>query len=237
MSTATPVPPPSLHIRAVDLSASLATQERLSVLSADEHRRLNRYRLPQPAYEFGLTRAALRHITGRYLRQHPAAVPLETGCPHCQYPHGRPRVPDLALSVSHTRGKALIAVATKPTPLGIDIEAHPPGLPHASPSRRKRWTQAEAYAKACDPMPAMSQIGLHPLNRASATGHPTLCLMDLELPDDPFRNWTAALATTQRCAPPIIPWSWGLRDCQTNGVTPIVEEAPSERSEREQDLP
>lgn len=61
-------------------------------------------------------RAALRHLLARYLQCTPESLALRTG------PNGRPEIASTAISfnLSHSRGRALIAVSTDV--VGIDLE-------------------------------------------------------------------------------------------------------------------
>ncbi|MDJ1133002.1 4'-phosphopantetheinyl transferase family protein [Streptomyces iconiensis] len=202
---------PGIHVWAVDLRPSLATCERLSVLSAEEQERFSRYRLHRPAYEFGLTRAALRHITGRRLGMEAETVPLDSTCGSCGHPHGRPRVPGLSVSVSRTRGKALIALAPSGTPVGVDVEVLAPCLPGVSETagtHRPTWVRKEAYAKACDLAPAPGQVRLLPFHRAVATGNPSLHMTELDLPGNQYDTWVAALAASSTDEPHVRKWYW-----------------------------
>lgn len=202
-----------VRVWTVELAPALATPERLSVLSEAERQRLARYRLPRPAHEFGLTRAALRQILSRWLDVPAARVPLDSRCPRCGLPHGRPEVAGLAVTVSHTRGKALVAVAPGRVALGVDIEVvddHAGSRTVRAGMLRERriWVRKEAYVKACGAMPTVRQVQLSSPGRATAPGYPTLRTADLDIPGERGRRWVAALVTDRDITPSVLPWHW-----------------------------
>ncbi|RMI30783.1 4'-phosphopantetheinyl transferase family protein [Streptomyces triticirhizae] len=101
-----------------------------ALLARDELERLDRYRRPEPARRYLAGRALLRLALGRRLGLPPAEVPLDSTCPDCGGPHGRPRLPaafgPLTASVSHAGDR--IGVAVGDGPLGLDVVEPDPGL-------------------------------------------------------------------------------------------------------------
>ncbi|MEU6056335.1 4'-phosphopantetheinyl transferase superfamily protein [Streptomyces xanthochromogenes] len=115
---------------------------------------------------------ALRRVLAPYLQQAPEQIPfVREPCPGCGGPHGRPAVavpdPPVHFSLSHSRGMALVAVAS--APVGADVERVPRSdtvdicarslhpdeqreLAAVAPEERhgafgRIWTRKEAYLK------------------------------------------------------------------------------------------
>ncbi|MFF1511621.1 4'-phosphopantetheinyl transferase family protein [Streptomyces sp. NPDC058326] len=159
-----------LRAPATDTPADLA----LSALTAEErHRALTRPAGPTAVLSTA-TRIALRTLLGRRLGRAPSEVVLlRRRCPRCAGPHGKPALSAgqghrLHFSVSHSAGRALLAVAA--TAVGIDVQGplsqrtadtcaqalHP--LEQQDLSRlegrhrtiefARLWTRKEAYLKA-----------------------------------------------------------------------------------------
>lgn len=93
----------------------------MSLLSDDERRRAERYRIAAPRRQFITARSALRRILAMGLGVSPMEIGFEYG------PHGKPllREPtfarDVQFNVSHSGELALIAVARRRR-LGVDLE-------------------------------------------------------------------------------------------------------------------
>jgi 4'-phosphopantetheinyl transferase len=92
-------------------------------LSPAEHTRAARFGTHALRRRWIVGRAALRFVLGRTLGIAPAAVPIRRGI------RGRPELADsggtLDFNVSHTRGVALIGIATGRSPdtrIGVDVE-------------------------------------------------------------------------------------------------------------------
>jgi 4'-phosphopantetheinyl transferase len=108
-----------VDIWAVDLDAATALlPQHLAELSPDERDRAGRLRAPGALAGFAVTRAVLRRLLARRVGVAPHELRFGLG------PHGKPFVaghPDVAFNVSHTRGRALLALATA-GPVGVDVE-------------------------------------------------------------------------------------------------------------------
>ncbi len=140
------------------------------VLTTDEHKQAKRFRSPQDAVRFIMSRGTLRTIIGCYLEHDPAMLQFHYG------PYGKPalaREADnvLRFNVTHSRDRALFAI-TRGREVGIDLEyihddmAYEQIAEHqftrnevhtlnAIPSSRMRretffriWTRKEAFLKA-----------------------------------------------------------------------------------------
>lgn len=218
-----------LHVWRVDLPLEGDIQDDvLDGLSPDERERANRFRFPEHRSAFAATRVTLRRLLGGYLGVTPQSVTFEYGAFGKPELTGRP----LRFNVAHTRGLALIAVATDAA-VGIDVEMLRPEFPgeeiadqcfapaeahmlRALPGHERaaaffaRWTLKEAYVKALG-------VGLgHDLRAFSVTldarEPPRLCGTDH--PErwtlaalNPAVGYTAAVAV---CAPSvrISRWTW-----------------------------
>ncbi|WP_331760449.1 4'-phosphopantetheinyl transferase superfamily protein (plasmid) [Streptomyces sp. NBC_01471] len=158
---------------------------------------------------------ALRLVLARYLDLAPQHVPfVREPCPGCGEPHGRPAVavpdPPFHFSLSHSRGMALVGVAS--APVGADVEGiprtstvdncvpalHPDEqreLAGTSPEARHEafgriWTRKEAYLKGLGTglsrQPSLDYLG------ADATRRPAGWSF-IDLPCAPHHNGAVAL--------------------------------------------
>jgi 4'-phosphopantetheinyl transferase len=152
----------------LDLNAAAALLPRcLARLSPDERARAGRLRAPDALAAFAITRAALRDVLGRRLGVAARALRFAEG------PQGKPFLtehPRLSFNVSHTQGRAAVAVSSC-GPVGVDVERLDPrvdvdglaercfspaeqaALRQVAGERRLRaffdgWTRKEAFVKA-----------------------------------------------------------------------------------------
>lgn len=99
----------------------------LAVLAPGELERLNHIQHPTKAAEFAGSRAGVRRILAGLLGTAPEAIALgRLPCPGCgSRDHGPPAVlqppSPFRISLSHSSGRCLLAVAQ--TPVGVDVEA------------------------------------------------------------------------------------------------------------------
>jgi 4'-phosphopantetheinyl transferase len=125
-----------------------------AVLSADEHAREQRYRMPGDRERFVVGRGLARHLLGQLLALSPSDVAFDVE------PHGRPTLAsahrrDLGFNVSHTPG--LVAVAVSATrELGIDVEDTARALTHDIPGRF--FTPAEVRELHTHPPDAQASV-------------------------------------------------------------------------------
>ncbi len=89
-------------------------------LSDDERERANRYRSPQPQFQFVITRSILRILLSRYLRIPSTHIHFEVQS-QGKLILARPSPSPVQFNVSHTRGMALIALTLQHA-VGIDVE-------------------------------------------------------------------------------------------------------------------
>ncbi|MFZ5831646.1 MAG: 4'-phosphopantetheinyl transferase family protein [Planctomycetota bacterium] len=112
----------TVHIWGLDLDVSDAAIDALyPLLDQEERERAARYRFITDRNRFVVRRSLLRKVLARYLETEASRVRLQTGI------QGRPELADYAqstitFSVSHSQGRALIAVAST-ADLGVDLEA------------------------------------------------------------------------------------------------------------------
>jgi 4'-phosphopantetheinyl transferase len=140
--------------------------ELASLLSPDEQERAARYRVTTAREQFGVSRALLRVLLGRYLDRDPSRLEFRPG------PQGKPALAGpapLSFNVSHSYGVALFAVRAGGE-VGVDLEqvrpfendlglaerffcaAEAAALRALGDERRAAffhvWTRKEAYLKA-----------------------------------------------------------------------------------------
>ncbi len=196
--------PGVVHVWRAHLEDSpLQASQYLPYLSTDERARAERFRVPQPQYEFVSTRGILRRLLSRYSGVTAAKLQFESNT------QGKPRLPDPSLShlqfnVSHTTGMALLAVTVEHA-VGIDVErinravsdhdiaaryfspSESAYLASLSPDHRTRefltyWTCKEAYLK-------MRGIGLSGgLAQCEIALDPDGVKAGVSLTDEPGRN-------------------------------------------------
>ena len=122
------IPPESIvaqhdevHVWRVFLNNAPTWVQTLSqVLSVDERQRAERIRLQRARQDFIVTRALLRILIGRYLRENPHEIRFNYGT------NGKPKLAEdndqaLRFNLSHSQGLALYAV-TLGRNVGIDVE-------------------------------------------------------------------------------------------------------------------
>ncbi|MFF9194515.1 4'-phosphopantetheinyl transferase family protein [Streptomyces sp. NPDC014779] len=98
------------------------------VLDARERERAAAFLRPADRVLYVAAHVALRTVLAGLLGERPADLEFRREpCPCCGAPHGRPALatarPPLHFSLSHTRGRVL--VATAPVPVGADVELRP----------------------------------------------------------------------------------------------------------------
>jgi len=172
-STSEPVPGIDLgqaHLYSVDLDEVQLPQPPEQVLSRDERKRADFYRIPLERRRYMMGRAVLRIVLGRYVERLPDDLKFEYGL------HGKPKLSHLynrdhlEFNVSRSAGQVLYAISRN-GPVGVDIQrvefpnqameiAQRVFLPEqvarlrtASASERSElfcnwWTRGEAVAKA-----------------------------------------------------------------------------------------
>lgn len=91
------------------------------VLSADEMRRRERFKMPHLQTRFTVARGALRILAGRYLDKPPESLRFLYGA------QGKPLLDGLHFNLSHS-GDLMTAAFSVDGPLGIDIEEITPRL-------------------------------------------------------------------------------------------------------------
>ncbi|MFJ3901131.1 4'-phosphopantetheinyl transferase family protein [Streptomyces sp. NPDC090025] len=103
----------------------------MAVLDERERARAAAFVRAEDRVLYTAAHVALRRVLGELLDVRPAELVFRREpCPCCGEPHGRPALdvpgltePPLHFSLSHTRGRVLIATA--PVPVGADVEARP----------------------------------------------------------------------------------------------------------------
>ena len=103
----------------IDLAGAAARERELRrLLPVDEITRADRYRVAAARVEFTTARGVLRAVLGRRLGRDPRELELAL------LDNGKPflaRHPQLGFSLSHSRSRAVIAIADHPC-VGVDIE-------------------------------------------------------------------------------------------------------------------
>lgn len=155
----------------LDLPTELV--ERLSAALDPEERANVAAQRPSAARRYAVAHGAQREILGCRLGRDPAALRIDRACATCGRPHGQPVLPEhpeVVVSLSHSDGLALLAVATGAR-VGVDLEvvrarprlerlaervltpeehdvwaSAPPE--HRLPAFLAAWTAKEAFLKA-----------------------------------------------------------------------------------------
>jgi 4'-phosphopantetheinyl transferase len=121
--TAPSLVPGRLHLWRVDLDGpdarTVATTGGHDLL-VEERQRVARFRSPEDARRWAVSRVALRRILARYLDEEPAALVFELG-PHDKPGLAGPTGRDLRFNLSHSAAVALVAVSVG-HPVGVDVE-------------------------------------------------------------------------------------------------------------------
>jgi 4'-phosphopantetheinyl transferase len=151
------------------------TPRLLDLLNDVERERHERFRMPADKARFVTGRAVTRSVVADVLGIKPEQVVLDSTCPDCGKPHGRPVVvadgPVPTVSISHSGDRIAVAVLTDTGALGVDVEqisdrvgldsliesvlspAERASFDGADPQRRKHafftyWARKEAILKA-----------------------------------------------------------------------------------------
>ena len=221
-SAAQPVPDGAADVRVLRVSAHAEAAVRdLPHLSEEERVRGAAFRLQADRDRYHVAHTVLRHELAARLATTPSAVTLtRADCPLCGGPHGRPSLPGDPLHFSLSHAGDLVLLAFAPTPVGVDVEAHPEAhvvadvsgalhsreqaelavLPAAGRAAAfaRCWTRKEAYLKGTGTglgeAPSVTYVG------TSRTPVPPRgwSITDVEVPD----GYAAALAQqTVRAAP------------------------------------
>ncbi len=155
-----------IHVWCVELAAAGEVAALAACLSADERERGRGLLTGTHQRRFGVARAMLRRLLGRYLGQAPGALAFARGA------HGKPFLQEgtLHFNVSHSHELALYAIARN-REVGVDVEWMRPQVAHEQiaarffsleeqevlaqlPAAERRaafyniWTRKEAYVKA-----------------------------------------------------------------------------------------
>lgn len=111
-----------IHVWGFALDVPRGRAEQFHVwLSADERKRAAAFHFERDRNHFAVARGQLRELLGNYLGRAPGELRFATGS------HGKPRLDgapadaDLRFNVSHSHGRALIAV-TRGAEIGVDLE-------------------------------------------------------------------------------------------------------------------
>lgn len=115
-----------VHLWALSLDNGVHAIEGCArLLSGEEHARAARFVYQEHRNELILSHGMLRHILGRYLRTAPDAISFDVG------PGGKPVLAGyshgLSFNLSHSRGRAVIAVSDG-REVGIDVEEERPDV-------------------------------------------------------------------------------------------------------------
>jgi 4'-phosphopantetheinyl transferase len=163
------LPEDEAHVWKCALSAESADLTRqYALLSDDEQKRADQFKIEPPRRQFIIARSTLRSLLGRYLKTPPVEISF------CTAEHGKPGLlhpaEPLEFNVSHSHDLILFAFARN-LPVGIDVEWLGRNVAHVEvaarffserelsqlnviPSQQRPlaflecWTRKEAYLKA-----------------------------------------------------------------------------------------
>jgi 4'-phosphopantetheinyl transferase len=161
-----------IHVWKIYLNATLKeNQNRINLLSKEEHKRLNSFKFEKDRFRYKLTHSMKRWVLAHYLNELPEKLNFTLG------KQGKPAISaaqnwlNLKFNISHSHQIILMGITLK-DPIGIDIEYHAENISTEnlgkiifSPNERqffskltcqqeKRkaffrcWTRKEAYLKA-----------------------------------------------------------------------------------------
>lgn len=187
----------------------------VALLDAHERARLDRFRRPADAARYLGAHALARIVLAERLGADPAALEIDRTC-RCGKPHGKPTVPGVEFSMTHSGDRVGVAVS-EVGPIGLDVEelrdladvdalaghALSPAEPRPSSAAAflQVWTRKEALLKATgdglsSPMNTITLAGARVVSWADG---PQAWLVDLEAgPAHP-----AAVAGLGAEAPPV----------------------------------
>ena len=222
------VPANGVDVWRIDLTGTFADAE--PFLSVSERQRADRFLRRRDGLQFALSRAALRHILGRYVDRPPEDVAFRTG------PGGKPRLDDpgaiaLHYNLTHSHEMALCAVGRmelgvdiewiRPAPMAAGIAAgivSPDGpiFPSEIPSPEldwvffTTWTRTEASLKAIgEGLSAIDRRTPDWIRSLSQPGATTPAGQPLPVVDLPVGDGYAAALAVIGAAPAVIRcWTW-----------------------------
>ena len=149
--------PASVEYRCFRIEAVSNEREIRALLSDNEFTRLNRFKLPRAAAQFGQTRARLRRWIGERLDMPPQDIRFEVGERGKPRLSGKSRAAGLEFSVSHSGEWGMIALSTA-GPVGIDIERHDPTRDFDALARRFFSMEEAAALRAAPDEPARNAL-------------------------------------------------------------------------------
>ncbi|GAA4553201.1 4'-phosphopantetheinyl transferase family protein [Pseudonocardia xishanensis] len=150
----------------------------VGLLDAHEQERLHRFRRSADQARYLAAHALARLVLASRLGGDPAALTIDRTC-RCGKPHGKPTVPGVEFSLTHSGDRVGVAVSAA-GPVGLDVEEHRDlgdldGLaghalsptehrPADGPAFLRVWTRKEALLKATgeglsSPMNAITLAG------------------------------------------------------------------------------
>ncbi|PID96317.1 MAG: hypothetical protein CSA84_05830 [Actinomycetales bacterium] len=117
-------------------------------VSPAESERASSYRSPADQGRSLVAAALLRIAASDALDLDASAIRVDRRCHECGRPHGKPRIDGINVSVSHAG--LLVAVATAPIPVGIDVERVADLTRSGHDGGIDQWCAAEARTKLGD---------------------------------------------------------------------------------------
>lgn len=168
----------------------------VALLDGHERERLERFRRPADAARYLAAHALARLVLAEHLGTDPAAIVVDRTC-RCGKPHGRPTVPEVHFSLTHSGDRVGVALSAG-GPVGLDVEelremGDLDGLaghtlspdeprPTSAAAFLQVWTRKEALLKATgeglsSPMNAITLAGAQVVSWADG---PQAWLVDLQ---------------------------------------------------------
>lgn len=192
----------------------------LALLDEPEIGRFQAYRREIDQRRFLTGRVLAKSVLGARLGLAPEAVRFDATCDDCGKPHGKPKLPGVEFSISHSGERVGLAVST--VPVGLDVETATRGaednliayalneteqaaVRELAPDERtsafyQYWTRKEALMKATGrglkiPLQAITLDGA----RLAASADPALDPATTRLADlDPGEGYRGAVAMLTR---------------------------------------